>query len=156
MAAADKVAGVPRRVGAGIINKSPVPGKRKNNWRELGKLKSRGVCHRIRRVQSLSAMTRPEAEKEFFTLSRHVYMWADPTPQHMTPYQHAILRRQSALFSYLYNNKPSPPSNWLPPPRDVEETVENWYRNHFPATWRERMNANLGNLPPLPEEGEGV
>lgn len=95
-------------------------------------------------------MTRSAAEKEFFELSRHVYMWADVTPRPPTPYQHALLRRQSALFGFVYNGKPAPADGWTPPPRDVEETVENWYRNHWPSTWKERMEANHGLLPPLP------
>ncbi len=97
-------------------------------------------------------MTRKEAESEFYALSRRVYMWADPSPTPPTPYQHAVLRRQSALFAYVFNNKAAPADNWTPPPRDVAETVENWYRNHFPKSWKERMDANFGNLPPLPSQ----
>lgn len=95
-------------------------------------------------------MTRAEAEKEFFAVSRHVYMWKDVNPHPMTPYQHAVLRRQSALFGYVFNDKPAPSEGWVPPPKDVEETVENWYRNHYPSSWKERMEANSGLLPAAP------
>lgn len=96
------------------------------------------------------AMTREEAEKEFWELSRRCYMWEDFNSSKITPYQHAVLRRQSALFGYIFNDKPAPVDNWVAPPCDVEETVENWYRNHFPKTWHERMLANGGKLPPPP------
>ena len=96
------------------------------------------------------AMTREEAEKEFWELSRRCYMWEDFNSSKITPYQHAVLRRQSALFGYIFNDKPAPVDNWVAPPCDVEETVENWYRNHFPKTWHERMLANGGKLPPQP------
>lgn len=96
------------------------------------------------------AMTREEAEKEFWELSRHCYMWEDFNSSKITPYQHAVLRRQSALFGYIFNDKPAPVDNWIAPPCDVEESVENWYRNHFPKTWHERMLANGGKLPPMP------
>ncbi len=95
-------------------------------------------------------MTREEAEKEFWELSRRSYMWEQVNPVKITSYQHAVLRRQSALFGYVFNGKPAPADHWVCPPCDVEETIENWYRNHFPETWRERMKANGDQLPPLP------
>lgn len=95
-------------------------------------------------------MTHEKAEQEFWQISRRTYMWPTLNPSPMTPYQHAVLRRQSDLFGFLYGGKAAPADGWTAPRCDVEETVENWYRNHFPENWRERMAANHDRLPPLP------
>lgn len=104
-------------------------------------------------------MTKAEAYREEKELMLRIYSWPFPQRAPATPYMSAVIRRQNALYGYWRFDEPAPceREDWECPPRDVEETVENfWRRNSSGATDREAAYRRFwekygGKYPPVPE-----
>jgi hypothetical protein len=94
-------------------------------------------------------MTKEEAYIEELELADLRYRWDWRAKR--TPYQHSVARREIELYNFWRFNAPAPEprAEWerTRPPRDVEETVENWYRNNYRKTWREKMAEAGGKIP---------
>jgi len=62
-----------------------------------------------------------------------------------------VSRRKWQLLNFWRYNDVEPVSHeeWLQtcPPRDVTETVEDWYKNNYPKTWREKLAQGAGKIP---------
>ena len=103
-------------------------------------------------------MTKADAYREEHELRYREDSWPIPLP-HRTPYMAAVMRRCCALFNYWRNDGPMPceRGDWECPPRDVEETVENFWRRDTrhamdpEAAFRRHWEKYGGKYPPIPE-----
>jgi len=104
-------------------------------------------------------MTRREAFAEYQEMERRINSWSDTDRRPpLTPYQQAVRKRASDLrafvYAYSYYEVPCEASEWVCPPKDVEETVENFYRHQFcmepdpDARLRELRERFQGGYPP--------
>lgn len=101
-------------------------------------------------------MTKPEAYREEKELRQREWSWPKPQRHPYTPYQLAVKRRADALYEFWKDDAPAPceRKDWDPPPRDVEETVENYWRNNVrgcldpEAAYRRFWEKYNGGYPP--------
>lgn len=104
-------------------------------------------------------MTKAEAYREEDELRRLEFSWPFPQTKPYTPYQSAVMDRANTLYHYWRFNEPAPceRKDWVCPPRDVEETVENYWRrgSHMAkdpeAAYRGFLAKYGGGYPPLHE-----
>ena len=104
-------------------------------------------------------MTQAEAYREHEELMLRMYSWPKPWRAPATPYMRAMMARHNALCSYWRGEGPMPceRGDWECPPRDVEETVENYWRNNTrhamdpEAAFRRCWKKYSGKYPPIPE-----
>ncbi len=105
-------------------------------------------------------MTRREAWlEEEHLMHDHIYRW--PLWVENTPYVSYLWGRHCDLFNWYHSNlgkEPISHEEWLKklPPKDVEETVENWFKNQYSRAkdknaWRRKMEEAGNKVPPVDE-----